>query len=83
VAAGIAFLETLSRTGFINIASTIFLCNSASAILSANRPPTDRIFQRIEGCHDLVSKIKDLKENWCRGMDITCEGVKGYDDDLN
>jgi hypothetical protein len=83
VAAGLAVLRTLSRLGIINIASTIFLCDNASAIFSANRPLTDSIFHRIEGDHDLVSTIKDLQENWCRGMDITYEWVKGHADDLN
>jgi hypothetical protein len=70
-------------SGLINIASTTFLCDNASAILSANRPLTDIIFHLIEGDHDLVSTIKDLQENWCRGMDITYEWVKGHADDLN
>jgi hypothetical protein len=83
VAAGLAVLGTLSRSGLINIASTTFLCDNASVILSANRPLTDSIFHRIEGDHDLVSTIKDLQENWCRGLDITHEWVKGHADDLN
>jgi hypothetical protein len=83
VESGLAVLRTLSRSGLINITSMTFLCDNASAILSANRPPTDRIFHRIEGDHDLVSTIKDLQENWCRGMDITYERVKGNTDDLN
>jgi hypothetical protein len=83
VAAGLAFLGTLSRSGLINIASTTFLCDNESAVLSKNRPLTDSIFHRIEGDHDLVSTIKDLQENWCRGMDITYEWVKGHADDLN
>jgi hypothetical protein len=83
VAAGIAVIGTLSRSGLINIASKTFLCGNASAILSANRTLTDIIFHRIEGDHDLVSTIKDLQENWCRGTDITYEWVKGHADDLN
>jgi hypothetical protein len=71
VAAGLAVLGTLSRLGLINIAYTTFLCNNESAVLSTDRPLTDRIFNRIEGDHDLVSKIKDLQENWCRVMDKT------------
>jgi hypothetical protein len=83
VAAGLAGLGTLSRSGLVNIASTTFLCDNASYILSANRPLTDSIFHRIEGDHDLVSTIKYLQENWCRDMDITYEWVKGHADDLN
>jgi hypothetical protein len=83
VAAGLAVLGTLSRSGLINIASTTFLCDNASAILSANRPLKDRIFHRIEGNHDLVSTIKYLQDNWCREMDITYEWFKGHADDLN
>jgi hypothetical protein len=83
VAAGLAVLGTLSRSGLIHIASPTFLCDNESAVLSTNRPLTDSIFHRIEGDHDLVSTIKDLQENWCRGMDITYEWVKGHADDLN
>jgi hypothetical protein len=83
VAAGLAVLGTISRSGLINIAYTAFLCDNASTILSANRPLTDSIFHRIEGDHYLVSTIKDLQENWCRGMDITYEWVNGHADDLN
>jgi hypothetical protein len=83
VAAGLAVLGTISRSGLINIASTTFLCDNASAILSANRPLIDSIFHRIEGDQDLVSTIKDLQENWCRCLDITYEWVKGHADDLN
>jgi hypothetical protein len=80
VAAGLAVLGTLSWSGLINIASTTFLCDNESAVLPTNRPLTDSIFHRIEGDHDIVSKIKDLQENWCRGMDITYEWVKGHAD---
>jgi hypothetical protein len=83
VTVGLVVLGTLSRSGLINIASTTFLCDNESAVLSTNRPLTDSIFHRIEGDHDLVSSIKDLQENWCRGMDITYEWVKGHADDLN
>jgi hypothetical protein len=83
VAAGLAVLGTLSRSGLINIASTTFLCDNESALLSTNSPLIDSIFHRIEGDHDLVSTIKDLQENWCRGMDIIYEWVKGHADDLN
>jgi hypothetical protein len=83
VASGLAFLGTLSRSGLINIASTTFLCNNESAILSANRPLTDSIFHRIERDNDLVSTIKHLQENWCRGLHIRYKWVKGHADDLN
>jgi hypothetical protein len=83
VAAGLAILGTLSRFGLINIASATFLCDNESAVLSTNRPLTDIIFQRIEGDHDLVSMIKDLQKNWCRGLKRMYEWVKGHADDLN
>jgi hypothetical protein len=83
VTSGLAVLGTLSRSGLINIASMTFLCNNKYAVLSTNRPLKDIIFHRIEGDHDLVSTIKDLQENWCRGMDITYEWVKGHADELN
>jgi hypothetical protein len=83
VAAGLAVLGTLIRSGIINIASATFLCNTESAVLSTNRPLTDSIFHRVEGDHDLVSTIKDLQENWRRGLDIMYDWVKGHVDDLN
>jgi hypothetical protein len=83
VASGLAVLRNLSRSGLINIASTTFLCDNESAVLLTNRPLTDSIFHRIEGDHNLVSTIRDLQENWCRGMDKTYEWVKGHADDLN
>jgi hypothetical protein len=83
VEAELAVLGTIRRSGPINIASTTFLCDNEHAVLSTNRPLTDSIFHRIEGDHDLVSTIKDLQDNWCRGMDITYEWVKGHADDLN
>jgi hypothetical protein len=63
VAAGLTVLGTLSRLELINIASTTFICDNASATLSANRPMTNIIFHQIEGDHDLVSTIKDLQHN--------------------
>jgi hypothetical protein len=83
MAAGLAFLGTLSRSGLINIASATFLCDNESAVLSTSRPLTDSIFHRIEGDHDLVSTIKDLQENWCHGLEKTYDWVKGHADDLN
>jgi hypothetical protein len=59
------------------------MCDNESAVLSTNRPLTDSIFHRIKGDHDLVSTIKDLQENWCRGLDITYDWVKGHADNLN
>jgi hypothetical protein len=47
------------------------------------QPLTDSIFHRVEGDHDLVSTIKDLQENWCRGLTITYDWVKGHADDFN
>jgi hypothetical protein len=61
----------------------MFLCNNESAVLSTNRPLIDSIFHRVEGDHDLVSTIKDLQENWYRGLDIRYDWVKGHVDDLN
>jgi hypothetical protein len=83
VAAGLALLGTLSRLGLINTASATFMCDNKSDVLSTNRPLTDSIFHRIEGDHDLVSTIKYLQENWCRGLDIMYDWVKGHADDLN
>jgi hypothetical protein len=83
VAAGLAVLGTLSRSGLFKIASATFLCDNESAVLSTNSPLTDSIFYRIEGDHDLASTIKDKQENWCCGLDITYDWVKEHADDLN
>jgi hypothetical protein len=83
VAAGLTVLGTLSRSGLINIASAMILWDNESAVLLTKRPLIDSIFHLIEGDHDLVSTIKDLQENWCRGLDITYDWVKGHADDLN
>jgi hypothetical protein len=61
----------------------MFLCENESAVLSTNRPLKESIFHRIEGYHELVSTIKDLQENWCCGLDIAYDWVKGHADDLN
>jgi hypothetical protein len=83
VVMGLAVLGTLSRSGLMNIASATFLCENESAVLSTKGPLTDSIFHRMEGDHDLVSTIKDLQENWCRGIEITYEWAKGHLYDLN
>jgi hypothetical protein len=75
VAAGLAVLGPL--------ASATFICDNKFAVLSTNRPLTDTIFHRVEGDHDLVSTIKNLQENWCRGLDITYDWVKVHTDDIN
>jgi hypothetical protein len=80
---GLAVLGTISRSGLINTASGTFLCDNESAVLSTNRPLTDSIFHRIEGDRDLVSTIKDLQENWFRGIAIMDDWVKGHMDNLN
>jgi hypothetical protein len=74
VAAGLAVMGTLSRSGLINIASANFPCDNESAFLSTNRPLTDNIFHHIEGDYDLVSKMKDLQENWFRALQLRMNG---------
>jgi hypothetical protein len=83
VYAGVEVLGTLSRLGLINIASTTFLCDNGSVVLSTNRPLTDIIFHRVEVDRDLASTLKDLQENWYRGLYIMYDWVKGHADDLN
>jgi hypothetical protein len=83
VVTGLAVLGALSRSGIINIASATFLSDKESLVQSTNRPLTDIIFRRIEGDHVLVSTIKDLQENWYRGIAITYEWVRGHADGLN
>jgi hypothetical protein len=82
VAAGLAVFLTLIWSGLINIASAMFLCDNESAVLSTNSPLADSIFHHIEGDHDLVSTNKVLQENWCRGLEITYDWIKGNVDDL-
>jgi hypothetical protein len=82
VTSGLTVLGTLRRSGII-IASVKFLCEYELAVISTNRPLADSIFHCLESDHDLVITIKDLQENWCRGLEITYEWVKGNVEDLN
>jgi hypothetical protein len=61
----------------------MFLCDNESAVISTNRTLIDSIFYRIEGDHNLASTIKDLQGNWCCGLEIMYEWVKGHGYDLN
>jgi hypothetical protein len=70
-------------SGLINIASATFMCDNESALTSTNIPLTYSIIHRVEGDHDLVSMIKDLQENWCRGLETTYAWVDGHADNLN
>jgi hypothetical protein len=83
VTASLAILGTLSRYGLINTASSAFVSDNESAVLSTKRPFTDIISHHMEGDLDLVSTIRDLQENWCRGIEITYKWVKGHTHDLN
>jgi hypothetical protein len=76
VVADLAVLGILRRSGFVNIATAKFLCDNKSVVLSTNMPLTDIIFHHIEGDRHLVGTIKDLQENWCRGIALTYEWVK-------
>jgi hypothetical protein len=61
VAAGLAVLGTLSRSGLINITSTTFLCENESAVLSTNRPLTDSIFHRLKEITTSLVQSKTYK----------------------
>jgi hypothetical protein len=82
VATSLAILGTLSRYGLIKAASATFVCDNESAVLSTKRPLPDIISHHMEGDHDLVSTIRDLQENWCRGIEIMYKWVKGHADEL-
>jgi hypothetical protein len=61
VAAKLAVLETLSRSGLINIASTTFLCDNESTVLSTNRPFTDSIFTGLKEITTSLVQSKTYK----------------------
>jgi hypothetical protein len=62
---GLAVLGTLTQSGLINVRSTKFICDNNASILASKRYPTQSIFHRTEGDHDLIATMKYLQHTWC------------------
>jgi hypothetical protein len=82
LAAGLAFLGTLARSGLINIRSVKCVWDNTSSILASKRHPSDSIFHKIEIDYDVISTIHELQEMWCNNLDIKYPWVKGHADNL-
>jgi hypothetical protein len=83
LAAGLAVLGTLVRSGLLNIRLVKCVCDKKSVILASNRQRTDSIFHKTETDFDVISTIQELQEMWCNNLDINYSWVKGYADKLD
>jgi hypothetical protein len=83
LAAGLAVLGTLARSGLINIRLVKCVCDNKLDILASNRQPTDSIFHKTETDFDVISTIQELQEMWCNNLDINYTLVKGHADKLD
>jgi hypothetical protein len=77
---GLAAIGMLHRSGLVCSRRIKFLCDNSAAIIAAKRTVTQSIFHRLESDYDLISTMKFLQGNWCRGYEITYEWVKGHAD---
>jgi hypothetical protein len=83
LAAGLAVISTLSRSGLINIRSVKCICNNKSAILASKQQPSDSIFHKTETYYDVISTINEMKEMWCNNLDIKYSWVKVHAEKLD
>jgi uncharacterized protein YozE (UPF0346 family) len=83
LAAGLAVLGALARSGLINIRLVKCVCDNKSAILASNRQPTDSIFHKTEKNFDVISTIQELQEMWCNNWYINYSWVKWHADKLD
>jgi hypothetical protein len=83
LATGVAVLDTLARSGLINIRSVKLVCDNKTAIISSKRQPSDSIFYKTETDYDVISTIHELKAMWCNNLDIKYSWVKGHADRLD
>jgi hypothetical protein len=60
LAAGLAVLGTLARSGLINILCVKCVCDNKSVILASKRQPSDSIFHKTETDYDVISAIFTL-----------------------
>jgi ribonuclease HI len=83
LAAGLAVLGTLTRSGLINICVVRCVCDNKSAILDSKRQPSDSIFHKAETDYDVISTIHELQEMWRNNLEINYSWVKGHADKLD
>jgi hypothetical protein len=70
LAAGLAVLGTLARSGIINVRFVKCICDNKSAILARKRQPSESIFHKKETDYDAISTIHELQAIWCDNIDI-------------
>jgi hypothetical protein len=70
LAAGLAVVGTLARSGLINIRLVKCVCDNKSAILASNQQPSDSIFYKTETDYDVISTIHELQDMWCNNLEI-------------
>jgi hypothetical protein len=70
LAAGLAVLGTLARSGLVNIRSAKCVCDNKSAILASKRQPSDSIFHKTKTYYDVISTIHELQATWCNNIYI-------------
>jgi hypothetical protein len=58
--AGLTVLDTLFRSGALNIQSIRFICYNESAVTAARRPRSKSIFHSTRCDWDLIATIQDL-----------------------
>jgi hypothetical protein len=76
--AGLAGLDTLSRSGTMKIRSIRFICDNGTAVTAARRPKSESIFHNTICDWDLIVTIQDLIVRWCKGGALSFHWVKGH-----
>jgi uncharacterized protein YozE (UPF0346 family) len=83
LAAVLAVLSTLARSGLINICSVKCVCDNKSAILASKRQPSDGIFHKTETNYDVISTSHELQAMRCNNLDIKYSWVTRHADKLD
>jgi hypothetical protein len=82
LASALAVLGMLERSGCLNIRSVKCVSDNQSAVRACKRKPTESIFRRTESDYDLLATITNLQADWCNGINIKYEWVRGHADSL-
>jgi hypothetical protein len=83
LAAGLEVLDTLARSGIINIRSVKCVCDNKSEILASKRQSSDSIFHKTETDYDVKSTIHELQAMWCNNLDIKYAWLEGQAEKLD
>jgi hypothetical protein len=80
ICAGMAVIETMTRSGNINIKSVKIMCENETSVKRCNQKQTNSVLHNTEGDWDLVSTYRDLKKQWYGNIDISVSWAKGHAD---